>query len=182
VEVESLDGLTETYNFVINSEDAKKYHWICIDSLSELAEVVLLSEKKNSKDSRAAYMTMADKMNRVIRTFRDLPGKHVYMSAKSERVKDDSTGAMLYGPSMPGQKLASALPFFFDEVFGIRNEKGGDGEIQTWLQTKNDLQYLAKDRSGALKVFERPHLGDIAKKILQKTEAAKTTNKEKNNA
>ena len=39
-------------------------------------------------------------------------------------------GRMLYSPSMPGNKTAQALPYFFDEVLALRVEKDADGQPQ----------------------------------------------------
>jgi hypothetical protein len=46
------------------------------------------------------------------------------------------------------------------------SRKNPDGNPTRALQTGPDYQYQAKDRSGALDLFEPPNLGDIAKKIL----------------
>jgi hypothetical protein len=105
-------------------------------------------------------------MTELIRAFRDLPQRNVYMSAKLERVKDEITGGMLYGPAMPGSKLGQALPYFLDEFFVLRVEKDDEGKPTRALQTQPDYQFTAKDRSGALDMFEPPSLEHIAKKIL----------------
>jgi hypothetical protein len=109
---------------------------------------------------------MAERMTQLVRAFRDLPEKHIYISAKQDRVKDELTGGMLYGPSTPGQKLASGLPYLFDEVFCLRVEADSDGNPQRWLQTQPDQQFIAKDRSGALSQFEPPNLVDVINKII----------------
>lgn len=164
LEVTSMGELIEAYNFV-TGPDADQFDWICLDSVSEIAEVVLADEKARSKDPRHAYGAMMDQMGAIIRNFRDLKGKNVYFSVKQERIKDEQTGAMLYGPSMPGTKLGQSLPYFFDEVFALRVERDNDGNISRWLQTAIDPQYYCKDRSGALDMFETPHLGSILSKI-----------------
>ena len=167
IEVNSIGDVHEAYRFIVESEEAKDFRWVCLDSISEIAEVVLAAEKKCTKDPRQAYGLLADQMNELLRAFRDIPGRHVYMSAKQERLQDAGSGAMLYGPSMPGAKLGQQIPFLFDEVFVLRSEKGDDGLIYRTLQTVQDLQYIAKDRSGALEMFEEPNLAAIAAKILK---------------
>lgn len=143
------------------------YKWVVLDSISEIAEVCLSEEKKETKDGRKAYGEMQDVMSSLIRTFRDIP-KNVYMSAKQEKVKDEITGALLFGPSAPGVKMAQSLPYFFDLVFALHNWKNEDGIIERALQTQRDAQYEAKDRSGALDYFEPADLGAIERKILGK--------------
>jgi hypothetical protein len=140
---------------------------VCLDSISEIAEVVLATEKKASKDPRQAYGALQESMTALIRAFRDMPGKNVYMSCKMERAKDENSGAMLYSPSLPGAKLGQAIPYFFDEVLVLRSERADDGQTYRTLQTQPDFQYVAKDRSGALDMYEAPNLAAIAAKINQ---------------
>ena len=165
IEVKSLDQLYEAYDFVVNSEEGRAFKWVCLDSISEIAEVVLNNEKKVAKDPRQAYGALAEKMTDIIRAFRDLPGRNVYFSCKQERSKDEQTGAMLYFPSMPGNTLKQGVGYFFDEVFALRVEKDADNNPTRWLQTARDYNYEAKDRSGSLDMFETPSLASIASKI-----------------
>ena len=164
IEVKTLEELYEAYAYVAGP-DGEAYSWVCLDSISEIAEVVLNYEKKNNKDPRAAYGSLAEKMTDLIRAFRDLPGKNVLFLCKQEKVKDEQTGAMLYSPSMPGNQLKNGLAYFFDEVLALRVEKDGDGNPTRWLQARRDFNYESKDRSGALEMFESPDIGAIAAKI-----------------
>lgn len=166
VKVTTVDELSAIYNWAANSHEAKQFQTICIDSLSEIAEVVLNNAKRQVKDPRQAYGELIEKMETTIRLFRDLPGRNVYMSAKMEPTKDELTGVVKYGPAMPGSKLASKLPYFFDEVFRLGINKTQQGESYRFLQTQPDLQYEAKDRSGALASMEPPHLAQLFNKIL----------------
>lgn len=169
IEVKSLDQLYEAYDFVVNTPEGQAFKWICLDSISEIAEVVLNHEKKVAKDPRQAYGALAEKMTDLIRAFRDLPGRNVYFSCKQERAKDDQSGAMLYFPAMPGNLLKQGVGYFFDEVMALRVEKDADGNPTRWLQTSRDYNYEAKDRSGALEMFEFPDLAAIAAKISSST-------------
>lgn len=164
IEVTSIADVHEAYAF-ITSDAGKDYRWVCLDSISEIAEVVLNFEKKNTKDPRQAYGALSEQMQDLLRAFRDLPGKNVFMSAKMASVKDDITGAVLYGPSMPGAKLGQGIPYLFDEVFVLRAEKADDGQVYRTLQTGGDFSYVAKDRSGCLDLYEAPNLAAIAAKI-----------------
>lgn len=167
--INTFDDMTEAYRFLTSSEEARKYRWLAIDSISEIAEQVLSHEKAKSKDPRQAYGALIDTMTGLVRAFRDLPGRSIYMSAKLERVRDEASGAMLYGPSMPGSKLGPAMPYFFDLVMAMRVHRDGETGIEERaLQTARDAQYEAKDRSGKLDAWEAPNLGEIAEKILGK--------------
>lgn len=165
IEVKSLDEMYEAYDYVVNNPDGQAFKWVCLDSISEIAEVVLNHEKKVAKDPRQAYGALAEKMTDLIRAFRDLPGRNVYFSCKQERTKDEQSGAMLYYPAMPGNMLKQGVGYFFDEVMALRVEKDADGNPTRWLQTSRDFNYEAKDRSGCLEMFEAPNLAEIAAKI-----------------
>jgi len=164
IEISSMSDLQDAYAWVSESEEAGQYKSVAIDSLSEIAEVVLSSEKKVAKDPRQAYGAMQEQMTDLIRAFRDLPGKHVYMSAKMEKASDEM-GRISYAPSMPGNKIAQQLPYFFDEVLALRVEKDDQGAAQRALMCDSDGLWLAKDRSGLLDQWEAPDLGTVISKI-----------------
>lgn len=166
IEIKTIDQLTEAYDWSTRSAEARQFATICIDSISEIGEVVLANAKCQVKDPRQAYGELIEKMTMTIRAFRDLPGKHVYMAAKMEPMKDELTGVVRYGPAMPGSKLGPQLPYFFDEVFRLGVNKSPRGETYRFLQTQPDLQYIAKDRSGSLAAIESPDLNHVFAKIL----------------
>ena len=164
IEISDMDTLKEAYTWLAESDEAKAYQSVALDSISEIAEVVLNAEKKATKDPRQAYGAMQEQMADIIRAFRDLPGRHVYMSAKLEKTQDEM-GRVLYAPSMPGNKTGQALPYFFDEVLALRVEKDSEGVTQRALMCDSDGLWLAKDRSGKLEAWEAPDLGAIIAKI-----------------
>lgn len=163
IEVTTMDDLKEAYAWLTSDEGAK-FQSVAIDSISEIAEVVLTHEKAVAKDPRQAYGEMQDQMQSLIRAFRDLPGRHILMTAKLEKATDEM-GRMLYSPSMPGNKMGQMMPFFFDELLALRVEKDGEGNPQRTIQTEPDGLWQAKDRSGSLETWEEPDLGMIIKKI-----------------
>lgn len=164
IEISDLASLREAWQWLMESHEAKDFQSVALDSISEIAEVVLNAEKKATKDPRQAYGAMQEHMSDVIRSFRDIPGRHVYMSAKLEKTQDEM-GRVLYSPSMPGNKTGQMLPYFFDEVLALRVEKDGDGNTQRALMCDSDGLWLAKDRSGRLEMWESPDLGAIIRKI-----------------
>ena len=164
IEITSIDDFKEAYQWVISSDEAKIYESIALDSISEIAEVLLGEEKKQTNDPRKAYGAMQDQMMEVIRSFRDVPGKHVYFSAKLEKSQDEM-GKMMYNPSMPGKTLAQQIPYFFDEVFALRVERDEAGGTHRALMCDTDGLWLAKDRSGKLSQWEDINLSSIINKI-----------------
>jgi phage nucleotide-binding protein len=164
IEIDSMVTLKEAWQWLTESNEAKAYKSVALDSISEIAEVVLNTEKKATKDPRQAYGAMQEQMADIIRAFRDLPNRHVYMSAKLEKTQDEM-GRILYAPSMPGNKTGQSLPYFFDEVLALRIERDGEGNTQRALMCDGDGLWLAKDRSGKLAGWEAPDLGEIIAKI-----------------
>jgi len=166
VEIKTMEELMEVYTFLVNDSE---YDWVCLDSISEIAEVLLAHEKGKTNDPRKAYGEMQERMMGLMRSFRDLP-KNIYFAAKQERVKDEITGGMLFGPSAPGQKIGPAMPYLFDEVFALHTWKDETGEVQRAFQTQRDNQYEAKDRSGVLDLAEPASLGHVYSKIQNQKE------------
>jgi len=171
IEVKTLEDVQEAYRFITESEDAKEFETVGLDSITEIAEVMLGKYKKDDKDPRKSYGRLAEDMSHLIRTFRDLQGKHVYFSAKQTRLEDEHSGISTFRPMMPGKTLTNGLPFFFDEVLALRigEETSEEGKVTKYryLQTQPDLQFTAKDRSGKLDEVERPDLTFMFNKILK---------------
>lgn len=161
--VQTLTEIGELYDAFAKKQIETE--WLCIDSLSEVAEVVLSAELKKFSDPRQAYGALIEQMSDLVRAFRDLSGINVVMTAKMERIKDDASGAMLYSAMLPGSKLSQQIPYWFDEVLVLRAERTEQGEIERRLQTVRDFQYDCKDRSGRLDAYEPPDLAHIAAKI-----------------
>lgn len=162
IEIKTLDDLNRTHDY-LTGPAGSQYHSIGVDSITEIAEKVLANAKAGTKDGRQAYGILADQMWETIRALRDIKGKQVFMTAKAEYVKDQD-GVTRWGPMMPGKQLTQGLAYFFDEVFHLGSYRGAQGEFKA-LQTSVDLQYEAKDRSGALDFYEYPDLTAVLNKI-----------------
>src|SRR6188474_1109476 len=74
IETTTIAQLKDAYSWAATSEEAMQFGSIAIDSLSEIAEVILSGEKATAKDPRQAYGAMQDEISKLIRGFRDLPG------------------------------------------------------------------------------------------------------------
>jgi hypothetical protein len=163
--VSSLAELGEVWRWVTEANEAKQFATICVDSSTEIAEVLLQTLKASNKDPRKAYGELLDQLMAILRGFRDIVGKHVYITAKEEWAKDEASGAMRFQPMMPGQKLGQQLPYLFDEVFRLIVARDQQGKKQHVICTQADYQYEGKDRSGCLAPFEKPDLTAIINKI-----------------
>lgn len=166
VEVQTMDALRAVYQELRGGDHG--YDWVILDSVSEIAEVVLSAEKAKTKDPRQAYGALQDEMVKIMRAFRDL-ACGVYFSAKLNANKDEATGRVSYGIGMPGSKLGEGIPYLFDEVFRmivIDEEDGRGGKVASrYLLTNTDGKSVAKDRSGRLDALEVADLGAIVAKI-----------------
>ncbi len=165
IQIKDVQDLTDAFEFVATSKEAEGFQSVALDSISEIAEVVLNNAKRMVKDPRQAYGELAEKMTTLIRSFRDLPDKHVYFSCQQEKVQD-ADGMLMFGPSMPGKQLTGKIAYFFDEVFALQvSPKQADGSTYRFLRTKPEAQWMAGDRSGALDDIEEPNLANIIAKI-----------------
>ena len=166
LEIESFEDLREAYQWCINPANSQYFDTIFIDSISEIAEQVLLYAKAKVKDARLAYTELSDKLVDIIKDFRDITGKHVIMIAKIGDAKEEITGVTKYFPAVPGNKLTQRLPYLFDEVMylGVKTDLSTN---QSWsfIQTAPDFQVSAKDRSGRLNAIEPPDVGLLITKI-----------------
>ncbi|MGN1189792.1 MAG: ATP-binding protein [Candidatus Ornithospirochaeta sp.] len=162
--VGSLEELEDVINFLVQEENWNNFDTLCIDSLSEIAEVCLSEQKGLTKDGRKAYAMMADEMMERIRDLISIPGKNLYCICKQKKLQDDE-GRMLFSPDVPGQAFAQKIPYYFDEVFAFRMMRDANKNLTRRLQTVPDERYDAKDRSGDLDLFEEPDITQIINKI-----------------
>lgn len=167
IEVKNIKDVWDAYNWTTSSREAAYIDTICLDSLSEIAEVVLSAEKKKSRDPRQAYGGLIDEMIGLVKGFRDLPRKHVVVTAKEVATANPINGITRLGPHAPGQSVGPALPYLFDEVFHASVGRDATGASYYYLRTRPDPQVDAKDRSGVLDELEYPHLGNIFAKIYK---------------
>lgn len=166
--IDTIDDLYSLWDWLTTDPAGLSKKWLIVDSISEIAEVILINQKKvtvNGKlvDPRQAYGAMQDQMIALIRAFRDLP-LNVVMIAKCEKAQDEN-GRMLNYPSTPGNKLGQQLPYLFDEVWAMRIQKDASGIDHRVIQTQPCFNWTAKDRSGSLDDLEKPNLAEILAKI-----------------
>lgn len=161
VHVKNLNDIKEVYKFLLKGEH--DYQTVCIDSLSEVAEQILVEYKAVERDPRAAYGKMADEIFAIVRSFKKLP-IHTFFITKQTKVVDEFIGRTTFGPSYPGKQLEQNLQYHIDLVLAMRIGQK-DGKKFRYLQSQPDVQYDAKDRSGKLDAKERPDLTALIAKI-----------------
>jgi len=159
IEVTSIDEFREARDF---ARRQNRYSWIILDSISEIAEVILGEEKEQRRDPRQAYGEMADQVTAILRDFRHLPC-NVVMTAK--QTLEEVNGTKLKRPLLPGNQLTENVAYMFDEVFALELDRTRDGTNRRYLQTQRTRDIIAKDRSGALDAQEPADLSTIYQKI-----------------
>ena len=164
IEVKTYDDLREVYAALDSGE--LDYDSVCLDSISEISEILLAYEKGRNKDGRMAYQNVSEAVTKVMRSFRDL-NIHVLFLCKEG--KENNDGVFLFGPKMASKPLGEAITYFFDEVLALRAyddvDENGDSVIKRALQTQIHGGYTAKDRSGKLDKFEEPNLTALIQKL-----------------
>ena len=165
VEPKDLGELKEIYDALSTPEYQEKFDNIFIDSLSEISEMMLEALKADPniytglKDNMKLYMINQEKVVGIAKSFRDLKGYNVIMTALSAT----KTVKMIekLGPSMVGQKLADKLPPLYDFVFYLNVD--GEGERQLITQPSDTI--TAKSRSRKLSTAEEPNLSKLFAKL-----------------
>lgn len=165
--IDSFKKLEEVADWSFRSAEAKKFDTFVLDSISEIAEVVLFDEQGKNKDPRKSYPAYQGQMMDIFRAYRDMPQKHIYFIAKETATKD-AFGSLSYGPSFPGQKLPEAAPYFFDQVFRVVAYTDPNTNVTSnALKCQKDNTSEGKDRSGNLQLWEPPNLTALFQKIMR---------------
>lgn len=183
VRVSSVKQLMEQYKEL--EEDAAggnpHYKFLGIDSLTELQKLDMSdimrgvvkrdSERDPDVPSMREWGKGANHMRQIVRAFRDLP-YNVAFTALVARDQDDQSGAVKYGPDLPG-KLKGQIPGFLD-VVGYLHTVTEKDEITRRLLVQPTQKYAAKDRLGVGgPVIENPTIPMLFESILSKSNGKK---------
>ena len=169
IEIRTLDDLDDAYNYL---KKCKDYETIALDSLSEIAEVLIQNELPKHKDGRQAYAALGQAMVPMLKKFRDLKEVNTIFTCKKIDVKDEDSGIVTTELFLPGNVLSNQVPYIVDELFYMDLDRKGI----PFLQVKPSRRVFAKDRSGALDpngefaktANDVPNLTDIFNKIKAK--------------
>lgn len=143
IEIKTLKDLDAAYKVLKNDE---KYETICLDSLSEIAEALVVELLPQHKDGRQAYAALAQAMIPMLKRFRDIKGKNTVFTCKEDELFDEDGSFIKWDLLLPGKQLNKQVPYLVDELFHMQVDRKGI----PYLQTKPNRKSFAKDRSGAL--------------------------------
>lgn len=166
IEIETVKDLQKAYTLISEKKKFRQFKTICLDSLSEIAEVILSTEKLTVKDKRQAYSELLEQTLSIIKKFRDMKNKNIYFAAKQIEIKDPITGIGTFLPSMPGQRLGPQLKYYFDEVFNLQIVRKNGKQKRRLLTRATSTHPHPHDRSNNLEKYEKPNLTYIFNKIM----------------
>lgn len=171
IRVEKFEDMEEAFAFLHHGKGKDLYQGVFIDSLTEVQRACkdyILSRTKKEDMEMRDWGTLAMKIERMVRSFRDLP-MHVTITALEETEVDKLTGEVRVMPALQGS-VQKQLPAYFDEVFYSYTKEIGEGEerrIRHHILTRNSGKYIGKDRSGKLPaVMVDPDWGKVYDLIL----------------
>lgn len=159
------ERIDEFFKWLFTSAEAKNFDTVGIDSVSQLAEIILTQELNRNKDGRKAYGEMSRRVMEIVNALYYFPNKHIYLIAK--QASADENGVTTKKPYFPGQDLNVKVPHLYDEILHL-------GEVNIPGQAKPVVGFrclptfgiMARDRSGRLNEIEPPNLDAIFKKCM----------------
>ncbi len=171
------ERIKEFFDWLKGSNEVNNFDTVCIDSVSQYAEIELTKFLKTNKDGRKAYGELSREVMEQMNFLYFLPQKHIVLLAKEaklEELQHSFNGPMpvtttVYKkvPYFPGQDLNVKVPHLFDEILHVGKGiiPGVVGE-QKYLRTCESSAALARDRSGRLAEYEPHDLNTLFQKCM----------------
>jgi len=125
------------------------------------------SERGNKKDTRSVYGLVGRSIVNWFTRIQHTPKKTVWIVGGLD-AKTDDFNRQVWTPQIEGSQGALKLPGIFDQVISMveqKDEKTNEPYRCFVCHQLNPWGYPAKDRSGRLEMIEKPHLGELMKKI-----------------
>jgi hypothetical protein len=152
--------IDEFFDWVTKSNEAKGFDTVCVDSVSQMAEVYLLEAQQKNRDGRAAYGDMQKKVMQHLNAVYYMQNKHTYLICKLERLDG------VVRPYFPGKALNVDVPHLFDIIMLMGTHSiPGAGQHKAF-RTAASFDAVARDRSGRLNEFEPCDLTALFNKVM----------------
>ena len=156
-------------------EKLDKYETIFIDSITVAARLCFqwskgqpqaFSDKTGKPDLRGAYGLHGQEMIQWLSQLQHIKGVNVWFVGLLDE-KTDDFNRTVWSPQIEGSKTGLELPGIVDQVISMVELKDDEGQpYRAFVCTRpNPWSYPAGDRSGRLSMIEKPHLGELMKKI-----------------
>lgn len=159
----SYKEIKEFYDWILSSREARQFQTFCVDSVSQMAEIVLAEEQKKNRDGRKAYGEMSEKVHEILNGLYFLEGPHIYLIAKQDDKPDDGSGKKR--PYFPGKELHVKVPHLYDLIVHVEPVTLQDGSSARAFRTADSPFAVARDRSGKLAELEPANLTYIFDKM-----------------
>lgn len=171
--------IREFFEWLFSSAEAKNYDTVGADSLSQIAEIVLMDQLARNRDGRKAY----GEMSRIVMEWVDglyfMPAKHTWLVCKEGTIEEKTytfgpTGVPVESttykkrPYFPGNDLNIKVPHRYDAILRMEraNVPGMQG-LQRVIRCHETDTVIARDRSGRLAEIEPPDLNALFAKAMQ---------------
>jgi hypothetical protein len=123
------------------------------------------SERSGKPDTRGAYGLHGREMLGWLSQLQHARDRNIVFVGILDR-KEDDYGRATWTPQIEGSKVGRELPGIVDQVITYQEIEAEGSKFRALICTSpNAWGYPAKDRSGRLDQMEKPHLGDLFKKI-----------------
>ena len=160
----------ESWKSIIAELKLYPIDWVFVDSISALLQKVFVAEFKNTKDGRVAYNAVERAYYDIVSDIKSLNVNMVCIAQRGQ-IKDEITGGVIFGASLPWSKLEPLLPYNFSAVLAARAEKDTTGATHYFLQCRPDSQYHVGVRTNygevnPLDIFEPMDLMAVHNKII----------------
>lgn len=173
---DTVERIDEFFKWFAESSETKNFDTLCIDSVSQMAEIYLDREKTLSKDGRRQYGQMIDKVMPHINAAYYKQNMHLYMIGKmtnlevgQKLVRENNMMVvqpiMQKQPMFSGQTLGQRIKHLMDEILYVgKFTPQGYAEQTAFLCKGSNETYYARDRSGNLSEAEPADLTALFKK------------------
>lgn len=171
--------VTEFFDWFMKSKESANFDTLAIDSISNIAEIVLIDELIKTKHGLKAYGNMSERVMKICNDLYYMQQKHIVMIAKQTQVENGKQtilqgGEIVYEPIMqkrpffPGKDLNVKIPHLFDNVMHLAEASiPGQPKPVRALRTKEIAEVFARDRLGNLNELEPPDLSALFTKAMQ---------------
>jgi hypothetical protein len=161
----SPQQIDEFFKWLFNSQEAKRFDTVCIDSLSEMAEIYLKQAKVANSHGLKAYGVMSEKVRKHVDDLYFMPNKHIYLVCKESTVYENDIPKQQ--PYFPGNDLNVYVPHKYD-IIGRAGmyQIPGVPKAQQAIRVRDGLNSKVRTRFGHLDDYEMPDLSYLFNKCM----------------
>lgn len=153
-------AIDEFFDWLFGSNEPAQFDTIVIDSVSQMCETILTEELGKNRDGRKAYGELSRRIMKHMNGLYYFPRKHTYLICK----QSNENGRVR--PFFPGQDLNVKIPHLYDEILHCAIANIPNVGTNKAFRTRDELDVMARDRSGRLDQFEQCNLAALFAKAM----------------